>query len=47
MQMQGPSSIEIIVFVAIAVIFMGVTFRYYPHAEGKMTISRKVWIGTI
>ena len=33
-----------IVFVAIAVIFIGVTFRDYLRAEGKMTIARKIWI---
>ena len=33
-----------IVFVAIAVIFIGVTFRDYLKSEGKMTIARKIWI---
>ena len=33
-----------IVFVAIAIIFIGVTFRDYLKAEGKMTIARKVWL---
>ena len=33
-----------IVFVAIVVIFFGVTFRDYLKAEGKMTIARKIWI---
>ena len=33
-----------IVFVALAVIFLGVTFRDYLKAEGKMTIARKIWI---
>lgn len=41
--MQGPSSIGI-VFVAIAVIFVGVALRDYLIAEGKMTIARKLWI---
>jgi hypothetical protein len=41
--MQGPSSIGI-VFVAIAVIFIGVAFRDYLKAESKMTIGRKIWI---
>ncbi len=41
--MQGPSSIGI-VFVAIAVIFIGVAFRDYLNAEGKMTIARKIWL---
>lgn len=33
-----------IVFVALAVIFLGVTFRDYLKAEGKMSIARKIWI---
>jgi hypothetical protein len=33
-----------IVFVAIAVIFIGVTFRDYLKAEEKLTIARKIWI---
>ena len=41
--MQGPSSIAI-VFVAIAVIFIGVALRDNLKTEGKMTIGRKVWI---
>ena len=41
--MQGPSSLSI-VFVAIAVIFIGVALRDYLIAEGKMTIARKIWI---
>jgi len=41
--MQGPSSLSI-VFVAIAVIFVGVALRDYLIAEGKMTIARKLWI---
>ena len=41
--MQGPSSLSI-VFVAIAVIFVGVALRDYLIAEGKMTIVRKIWI---
>lgn len=41
--MQGPSSIGI-VFVAIAVIFIGIALRDYLNAEGKMTIARKLWI---
>ena len=41
--MQGPSSIGI-VFVAIAVIFIGVAFRDYLMSENKMTISRKIWL---
>ena len=41
--MQGSSSIAI-VFVAIAVIFIGVALRDNLKTEGKMTIGRKVWI---
>ena len=41
--MQGPSSLSI-VFVAIAVIFIGVAFRDYLNAEGKMTTGRKIWL---
>jgi len=41
--MQGPSSLSI-VFVAIAVIFIGVALRDYLITEGKMTIGRKIWI---
>ena len=41
--MQGPSSLSI-VFVAIAVIFIGVALRDYLMAEGKMTITRKIWL---
>ena len=41
--MQGPSSLSI-VFVAIAVIFIGVVFRDYLITEGKMTVARKIWI---
>jgi len=41
--MQGPSSIGI-VFVAIAVIFVGVALRDYLITEGKMTVARKIWI---
>jgi hypothetical protein len=43
MQMQGPSSLSI-VFVAIAVIFIGFTLRDYLKAQGKLTIARKIWI---
>ena len=41
--MLGPSSLSI-VFVAIAVIFVGVALRDYLITEGKMTIVRKIWI---
>ena len=41
--MQGPSSLSI-VFVAIAVIFIGVVLRDFLNAEGKLTVARKIWI---
>ena len=41
--MQSPSSLGI-VFVAIAVIFIGIALRDYLKTEGKMTVARKVWI---
>jgi hypothetical protein len=41
--MQGPSSLSV-VFVAIAVIFIGVALRDYLNTEGKMTVARKIWI---
>ncbi len=41
--MPGPLSLSI-VFVAIAVIFIGVALRDYLIAEGKMTLARKIWI---
>ena len=41
--MLGPLPLSI-VFVAIAVIFIGVAFRDYLMAEDKMTIARKIWI---
>ena len=41
--MQGPSSISII-FVAIAVIFIGVALRDCLITEDKLTIGRKIWI---
>ena len=43
MTMQGPSPLSI-VFVAIAVIFVGVALRDYLKTEEKMTIARKIWI---
>ncbi|MBW2739285.1 MAG: hypothetical protein JRE64_10660 [Deltaproteobacteria bacterium] len=33
-----------IVFVAIAVVFLGVTLRDYLKAEAKLTIARKIWL---
>jgi hypothetical protein len=41
--MQGPSSLSV-VFVAIAVIFIGVALRDYLITESKMTVARKIWI---
>jgi hypothetical protein len=41
--MQVQSSIGII-FVAIAVIFVGVAFRDYLKRGDKLTIARKIWI---
>ena len=41
--MQGPSSVSV-VFVAIAVIFIGVALRDFLKAEGKATIARTIWI---
>ncbi len=41
--MNGPAYIGI-VFVAIAVIFLGAVIRDYLKTEGKMTIARKVWL---
>ena len=41
--MYGTSSIGI-VFVAIAVIFISISFRNYLEEEGKATIARTVWI---
>jgi len=32
------------VFIAIAVIFLGVAFRDYLKTEGKLTIARRIWI---
>jgi hypothetical protein len=32
------------VFIAISVIFLTATFRGYLISEGKMTISRRVWL---
>jgi len=33
-----------IVFVAIAVVFLGISFRDYLKTEGKLTIARKIWL---
>jgi len=41
--MQSLPSLGI-VFVALAVVFLGIAFRDYLIAEGKMTIGRKTWL---
>ena len=41
--MQSLPSLGI-VFVAIAVVFLGVAFWDYLKVEGKMTIARKIWL---
>jgi hypothetical protein len=41
--MQVPSSLGIL-FVAIAVIFMGVALRVYLTTGDRMTIARKIWM---
>ena len=41
--MNSPSSLGII-FIAIAVVFLGVALRDYLKTEGKLTIARKIWI---
>ena len=41
--MNSPSSLGII-FIAIAVVFLGISFRDYLKAEGKLTIARKIWL---
>jgi len=33
-----------IVFVALAVVFLGAALRDYLKTEGKLTIARKIWI---
>ena len=43
MSIQGPSSIGV-VFVALAVVFVGIALRDYLKAEGKLTIARKTWL---
>jgi len=40
---KGPASIGI-VFVALAVVFVGIALRDFLKAEGKMTIARKILI---
>lgn len=41
--MQSLPSLGI-VFVALAVVFLGVVFWDYLKVEGKMTIARKIWL---
>jgi hypothetical protein len=43
MTMQGTASLGI-VFIAIAVIFIGIAFHDYLKTEGKLTNARKVWL---
>jgi len=33
-----------VVFVALAVVFVGIALRDYLKAEGKLTIARKTWL---
>ncbi len=33
-----------IIFLTIALVFVGVALRDYLKTEGKMTIARKIWI---
>ena len=35
-----------IIFVALAVVFLGIAFRDYLNGEGKLGIVRKIWIRT-
>jgi hypothetical protein len=41
--MQSLPSLGI-VFVALAVVFLGVVFWDYLKVEGKMTMARKIWL---
>ncbi len=41
--MNTPYSLAI-VFVALAVVFIGVALRDYLKTEGKLTIARKIWL---
>ena len=43
MSTQGPASIGL-VFVALAVVFVGIALREYLKAERKLTIARKTWL---
>jgi hypothetical protein len=43
MSIPGPGSIGV-VFVALAVIFVGIALRDYLKAEGKFSIARKTWL---
>jgi polyferredoxin len=41
--MNTPYSLAL-VFVALAVVFLGISFRDYLKTEGKLTIARKIWL---
>ena len=41
--MQSPASIGII-FVALAVVFVGIALRDSLNASGQLTVARKIWI---
>jgi len=43
MSIQGPASIGLI-FVALAVVFVGIALRDYLREEGKLSIARKTWL---
>ncbi len=43
MTMQSLPSLGI-VFVALAVVFVGIALRDYLKTEAKMTIARKIWL---
>jgi hypothetical protein len=41
--MNSPSSLGII-FIALSVVFLGISFHDYLKTEGKLTIARRIWI---
>lgn len=43
MVMKTPYALAI-VFIALAVVFLGISFRDYLKTEGKLTIARKIWL---
>ncbi|HVO83154.1 MAG TPA: hypothetical protein VMU60_01895 [Syntrophobacteria bacterium] len=43
MTVQRPPSLAV-VFVALAVVFVGIALRDYLKAEGKLSIARKTWL---